>query len=277
MTGRADLQKILNSLPYRNWAMTHTIDAGKVQSEWEGKRRPMPTSGYAAGLVGLIRRFPAATVPPLENGSTYQGIYSQPGALVRNPRGGVEDIARYKSEGIRWLLLNLEHTPDEWATIRARCDANGIKWGYWFHCLTPAHLTWLLNDSFGTDLVGINVEQELASTLGPSVIARIIADNPTTAETSLYLLGWVQNGVDCRPIGDLPAFLEIFPQDAPVLLNTETGKVKWLDCRNHAKELGLKHPLQLAGCYGAGKPSWYNKPYSLYTLDDAAPTLSSWL
>jgi hypothetical protein len=217
------------------------------------------------------------------------GAYAQQGALVRHPNGGVEDVGRYHQAGIRWLLLNAEHEPHEWATIRTRCDALGVKWGYWFHCRSLGQIEWLLALSKGTRLVGLNVEAEISTTLTPQVIADALKQTPTSAEVCTILLGWQgyvvngqHRGPDYRPIGHLPALLEIFPQpegsDGPISDTYTPPRVKWPHCRDHGRALGLSVPLQLAQCYGVTEPGWYDKPYSLYTLDDAARSgVEEWL
>lgn len=65
--GRAALEQLIASAPYRAWAALPgaRTDAGKVAAEMRGERRPTPGSSYARGLVRLARLHPTtATLPP---------------------------------------------------------------------------------------------------------------------------------------------------------------------------------------------------------------------
>lgn len=61
---RDALKEILDSLPYRAWAVTSPVDARKVAAEFAGTRKPTAGSHYARGLIRLCRLNPPAPVPP---------------------------------------------------------------------------------------------------------------------------------------------------------------------------------------------------------------------
>lgn len=217
----------------------------------------------------------------------YTGIYNQPGLLWR--QSDSEDVGRAYRAGFRWGLLQMN--ADNWATIRNRLKANGMGWGYWFHCRTVGDLRALLSTCRvdGAPMCGINVEYELLTTLTPDVIAREVAASGYQGDICTILLGWqgyVEAGKhygppDYRPIGQWPGLLEMFPQDAPALWKP-TEKIH--DCLGHARALGLKHPMQLMGVYdgswcGTPQPSWWNRtivPSHVYTADDLGDRFEGW-
>jgi hypothetical protein len=272
----SSLQLVVGSLNHRTWALTSPTDAGKVRSEMAGIRRPLPKSNYAKGLVMAARIAWGNSTPAPPPSPVYTGIFCLPGALARNPRGGVEDIARYKQAGMRWVLCSLDYAPAEWQTVISRCRSNGLPVGFWFHCRTVDHVRSLLGTCMeqAVGLCGINVEAELATTVPPSAIAKAVYDSEYQGAVCTVLYGWVQNSVDCGPISRWPALLEMFPADAPDLA---PPREKWPQCVEHAKQRGVKYPLQLAQCYRGGRPGWYDRPYSLYTLDDASGRIEEWL
>lgn len=199
-------------------------------------------------------------------------MFAQPGALVRTPGGNVEDAAAYKAAGVGWLLFNGEWA--DWGRLPRNCDIARMPWGYWFHCRRGVEVSGLLSESrkAGRPIVGINVEAELSTTLNPAVIRQLVDDSGYTGDVCTIMYGWVQNSVDCKPIGHWPALLEMFPADAPYLLDPATQTVKWADCETHARQLGLKHPHCLMQVYHDGEPNWYRDvtaPRHIYTLDDA--------
>jgi len=205
----------------------------------------------------------------------YSGVFSRPGALVRTPGGNVEDVARYKTAGLSWLLLNAEHA--DWYTVRMRCAQQQIPCGLWLHCRTVDQLRDLIyRNAAAHSIVGVNVEAELRTTLTPAVIRRLIDESGYQGEVAVITYGWIQNDVDMAPLADLPVMLECFPADDPNLWDEETRTVKWADCETHARQLGVQHPMLLMQAYrrqplGWGRPSWYPavSPRHVYTLDDA--------
>lgn len=282
--GRAALEQTVGSLPYRTWAALpgSKTDAGKVSLEMAGQHRPSPSSAYAKGLVRLARLHPATPAAPPEPPSGI-GLLAKRFAFYRNPRGGVENVAAAKSAGLGLAFLNIgDFLPEEWGKLTVKLDANQIEWGYWAHCRTLPQLEALLNRSRekARPVVGLNIENELASILPPAVIVQAVTQSGYLGQATTVLLGWVQNGVDCRPIGDWPALLEIFPQDAPALWPADE---KVADCLSHARTLGLKYPIPVYGTYpddvlGEAKPSWYNMAlhHGLYAVDDTGEDWQTW-
>lgn len=277
--GREALEQVVASVPYKTWALTAPIDAAKVVNEMAGIRRPSASSNYARGIVRLARLNPPLVTTPAGG----VGLLAKRFAFYRNPRGGVENVAAAKQAGLGLAFLNIgDFAPEEWDKLTTKLDAAKVEWGYWAHCRTLPQLQALLNRSRDKHrpVVALNVEQELASTLSPTVIAATVQASAYRGEISTVLLGWVQNGVDCSPIATWPALLEIFPQDAPSLWKP-TEKV--YDCLAHARQLGLKFPIPVYGTYpdedlGEAKPSWYDRTihHGLYTVDDTGESWVEW-
>lgn len=105
--GRAALEQVVASLPYRDWAKQHGTDAAKVKAEMAGIRRPQPGSAYARGLVRLARVHPPGGMSPSSP------LWLEDGVFVRrfsNFSGAERDAA--KTVGFRWMALQLDHSPD---------------------------------------------------------------------------------------------------------------------------------------------------------------------
>lgn len=248
---------------------------------------------FARLKLFLAKRRPKPPPSPLS-----LGLLGKPFAFYRNPRGGVENIQAAKDAGLRVLLLNVQDfVPSEWAKLLAKAEALGLTVGYWAHCTTVSEVDELLAHSVrhSRPLVCINVEQELASTVPPRAIADSVKRSGYPGEVSTILLGWVQNGVDLRPIGDWPILLELFPQDAAALWPpTERG----MQCLEHANIQGAKLPVLVYGTYdmseqqaakirslgyplvtaGDAQPGWYpmNMHHGLYTVDDTGERWVVW-
>lgn len=275
------------------------------EGRWRGKGpksqpRPawfpmvIPPAWFARLALFLKRRTSVPVQPP----APQLGAFGRPFAFYRNPQGGVESVGRAHGAGLRTALLNIgDHSTSSWSTVTARMDTWDITWGYWWHCRTMAHIEQLLAASVRNKrpIVGINVEAELGGALGPWVIRDCVARSGFQGQVATVLMGWVQNNVDCRPIGDWVAMLEIFPQDAAELWDP---KVKVYHCLEHARNLGLKLPVPFYATYpmrpeqrvkiGAihpdppttlvAQPSWYDRTlmHGLYTVDDTAEDWDTW-
>lgn len=239
----------------------------------------IPAAWWARLAAFLARR----AKPPA---SIYTGPYAKPGLLWR--RSDSEDVGRAFRAGFRWGLLQLG--ADNWDLIRRRLGEQGMPWGYWYHCRTLGDLHGLLNVSRfeSAPLVGINVEKELETTLSPAVIRRELDASGYQGAACTILLGWqgyVENGQhkgpDMRPIGHLPALLEVFPQDAPAMWPPTDSLPRLLD---HARALGSQYPMQLMGAYrdidlGTPTPGWYDRtlvPSHVYTADDLGDRFEGW-
>lgn len=127
------LEQIVGSLPYRAWAATAKTDAGKVDAEMLGQRRPLPGSAFARGLVRLARLDPPG--PPAPN---IDPVWQRDLVFTRtlsNFTGVLRDAAR--AAGFSVVLVQLDHTlyadenRQELAAIGAGLRAQGWKIAGW--------------------------------------------------------------------------------------------------------------------------------------------------
>lgn len=224
---------------------------------------------------------------------TYRGYLKKPGALWRTPDGQEVDAAY--AAGLRWAMLGLDHPPEAWGIVRARLERLGVPYGWWFHCRNEDDLEMLVRVTLetGAPFVGINVEEELRTTLKPDLLAR--KTTGLLAEKVLITLGWVGNDVDLRPTRTWATLLEVMPQDS---VDLWPPSVKVYDCLTHARSLGALYPMQLMGCYpmsptqgakiaarygiespaGWARPEWFDRkiPNHVYTANDVNLRWAEW-
>lgn len=127
------LDQIVASLPYRAWAATAKVDAGKVAAELAGERRPQPGSAFARGLVRLARLDPPGPPPP-----TVDPLWQRDLVFTRtlsNFTGVLRDPAR--DAGFSVVVVQLDHTAyadanrAELASIGPGLRARGWKLAGW--------------------------------------------------------------------------------------------------------------------------------------------------
>lgn len=121
--GRAALEQVIASKPYRDWAVNHAADAAKVKAEMAGIRRPQPGSAYARGLVRLARVHPSGGASPAA------AIWLRDGVFVRrfsNFSGAEREAALLA--GFTWLALQLDHSPDVQHNIDHMAIARAEGW-----------------------------------------------------------------------------------------------------------------------------------------------------
>lgn len=240
----------------------------------------------------LAKRKPIPAPPPS------LGLLDKPFALYRNPKGGVENVAAAHAAGLRVVLLNVrDFTPAEWGTVITRAKNFGMAVGYWAHCFDVDDVERLLDYSERDEcpLVMVNVEAELATSLTPPVLRDTTGRSSYKGQITYIVYGWVQNGVDLRPIGDKVLALEVFPQDDANLWHPS---VKVQHCLEHARIQGAKLPVAVYGTYemserqaekiralghpgvqaGDAVPGWYNRAihHGLYTVDDTGEQWGLW-
>lgn len=100
------LDQIVGSLPYKAWAVTSAVDAGKVASELAGVRKPLPGSAFARGLVRLARLDPPGPPPP-----AVDQLWARDGVFTRtlsNFSGNQRDAAF--AAGFNVVYVQLDHT-----------------------------------------------------------------------------------------------------------------------------------------------------------------------
>jgi hypothetical protein len=130
------LDQITGSLPYKAWAVSSPVDAGKVTSELAGVRKPLPGSAFARGLVRLARLDPPG--PPPIPPSALDPLWQRDLVFTRtlsNFSGIQREAAR--AAGFSVLLVQLDYTEyagpnrDELATIGPGLRNAGWKIAGW--------------------------------------------------------------------------------------------------------------------------------------------------
>jgi len=192
-----------------------------------------------------------------------------------------EDLGRARAAGLRACLFNLDAPNEDWRVLRVRAGALSMGWGWWKHVHDVVELDTLLGSCVGWDtaLCGINVEHELETVLPPAVVADRIRASGYAGQVFLVAYGWVQNNVRVtdKDLGRLPWLLEMFPQDAPELW---VPLAKWPQCISHARDVGIRYPYQLVGCYGDARPDWWTElqvDRSLYPANAINDEWERWL
>ena len=202
------------------------------------------------------------------------------GAFLRNPRGGVEDVAEMKAAGIAWLALNVgdDQHWDDWQVVRDRADAAGVAVLPWARVRTMIELHDLMEtaDVFSSRVIA-NIENEFETVLPPAKVAALLADYTLQShalDAAISTVGWVYNAVDYSPLANYPVLLQLFPQD----MKRDPAELEQIqaDCVKHARERGFVHVGITAQTYGAAEPSWYaymnGTPRSYFTGDDIGAT-----
>lgn len=111
IAGRDFLELIFDSLPYKAWAATSPIDAGKVQAEFNGIHRPSPSSKYAKGLVGLCRENPPEPQPPPPPPPSPLALVWRGDAVYTTALGNFDGLRRNpaKAAGFKTCYVQLLH------------------------------------------------------------------------------------------------------------------------------------------------------------------------
>lgn len=198
-------------------------------------------------------------------------LTSASGAFLRNPAGGVEDVAEMKAAGMSWLALNIGDGQawNDWRIVIDRARAIGVDVFPWARCRTLAECYDLLDQA---DLVGfralLNLEDELETVCPPAKVAEILADFPEL-EVGISSVAWLYNDVDFTPFASLPVLLQIFPQDN----RWEPAEIelRQQECVKHARAKGFTYVGVTVQAYGGAKPEWYGYiegTFSIFTGDD---------
>lgn len=199
------------------------------------------------------------------------------GAFLRNPRGGVEDVAEMRTVGrLNWIALNIgDHGPVEWDMVRSRARLAGVKvipWARVRNTPNVAALAWTALN-WGSPAIGLNLEAEAKTVLPPAACATAIGAAGYAAETLTVTECWLYNAVDWHPLAELGAcVLEIFPAESDAAKRPA-------DCAAHAWEMGFRAVRPCYGTYAGQTPDLYDLtvPHSLYTADDVgAGNWESW-
>lgn len=193
MGGRDYLLQVVNSLPYKQWAMNHPIDAGKVAAELAGTRKPSASSNYAKGLIGLARLYPLPS-PPLVT-VQWEGITGVVAQAASWPADYPTAVAA-RSAGMKRLMLQFGDVTTNDANRREVAGGWAQKWRDALGGSSPVMKWWRVNQSEGNTAPYPEILwPAIANTEDLAEMARIPALLDAGAQ-GLFLLG--------KPHGPLP-------------------------------------------------------------------------
>ncbi len=227
----------------------YPIDAGKIENEQKGVKKPLPASDFAKGIVEEIRKHPL-NPPPLTN----FGIWDKPTVMLHAANGGVE----YQEEQVKYFGSAMcdKNSPVSWDAYKARAATAGLKTVDWWHCHDYTQIQTLL-DMFKQNPLktgGLNLESIVFEGIQPAVVAQMI-DNTLGPDAILNIitLGWM-DGIDWSALSRHVFALEFFLNDPPP--NGDWQGINDVDlCRQlawHAREdCGVRKLTMLCGIYEA--------------------------
>lgn len=204
----------------------------------------------------------------------YAGFFARDGALLRNPRGGVDDIPKMKAAGLKWVALNVGDYPGlQWMNIRLLCNQAGIDVIPWQRCYKETdviHLMGIATD-WASEALVVNLEDEgwrqtEMGFLPPEKVGELLA--PWQEEVAVSTVGFPPAWPKWKAIKGAVGLMQAFMNERTDL----TPKV----CTDRGKECGFVASFPTFGVYSAKFP-WskkmyldlWNGPWSLYTWDDS--------
>jgi hypothetical protein len=269
----------------------YPIDAGKIESEQKGIKKPLPASDFAKGIVEEIRKHPL-NPPPLTN----FGIWNAPTVMLHASNGGVE----YQEEQVKYFGSAMcdRNSPAPWDDYKARATRAGLKTVDWWHCHDYNMIQELLNIAKQNPLktCGLNLESIVFEGIKPNIVAQMIDETlGPDAILNIITLGWM-DGIDWSALSRHVFMLEFFLNDPPTsgdwqgISDVELCKqLAW-----HAREdCGVRKLTMLCGIYDAPSnpyggrvlpASYYKKVISdagerfggIYLGDNNGPNYSQW-
>lgn len=220
----------------------------------------------------VAKRKARVTVPPPVVVPAYKGLLNANGTWLRNPRGGVEDVAEMSRVGLmRWLGYNLNKgdwlLPSDWAVVRSRAANLGMPTIPWLRVRTREDVRHLraTGEADRAPALGLNLEKEAEGQLTPAMCAEELQGY--RGEVITFMEAWLFASVDWHPLARLgPALLQIFPAES-------TAAHDPVGCEIQAHKKGFAHVFLCYGTYGGMNPSQFDltRPHSLYTGDDVGP------
>jgi len=200
-------------------------------------------------------------------------VFDRPGLYLRNPRGGVEDVAAMKAGGFSWVALNVgdDQEPAEWSVVEQRASASGVTVLPWRRCTTDtevAELCDLARREYSGRVI-VNAEKELdtgAVTAGAILTATEGMDAALSTEPVIF------SSLAGSPLlAKLIVQIQLFPQE-----NDDSKRPR--DCRERAFRLGAKTVHFMLGVHDLGPKDFpgCQAPYSVYTADDCGNVFAPW-
>jgi len=200
-------------------------------------------------------------------------VFDRPGLYLRNPRGGVEDVAAMKAGGFSWVALNVgdDQEPSEWSVVEHRASASGVTVLPWRRCTTDTEVAELC-DLARRDYSGrviVNAEKELDT--GP-VTAGAIVTATEGMDAALSTEPMIFSTLAGSPLlAKLIVQIQLFPQENDASKDPR-------HCRAVAFRLGAKTVHFMLGVHELDPEDFppCQAPYSVYTADDCGNVFEPW-
>jgi len=195
--------------------------------------------------------------------------------FLRDPRGGVEDVAAMAAAGFGAIFCNVgDHDPSEWQTIRGRAGAAGVICGPWLRTATSDnrfdydrfHTLLEVADQWASPLI-VNSESELNGT-GSEITTYIDAQlGPRDAAISMETIPFAN--VEWWPLAERPVLPQLF------LANVDADEPS---VRELWQAYGVSCVVMTYGSYGGSVPGDYSggAPFGVYTADDCGGDYQAW-
>jgi hypothetical protein len=176
--------------------------------------------------------------------------------FLRDPRGGVEDIAAMRDAGFGAVFCNIgDHDPADWQTIRARAGAAGVVCGPWLrtadsnNTFDRVRFRRLLEvaDLWESPLI-VNTESEIQGT--GDTITSYINDQLGDRDAAISMEPWPFDNVSWVPLAERPMMPQL--ARAVVDFNEEGLRDIW-----HG--YGIKCVVMTFGSFGGSRPSDYDR------------------
>ena len=196
--------------------------------------------------------------------------------MLRDPRGGVEDLAAMSGAGFTAVYCNIgDHAAEDWNTIRDRANSEKMTCGPWLRTeqngeFSVAKLDELLATakSWGSPAI-VNSEKEIDDSW--NAWTRFIRDKVESegVEVAFSTEPWPYARVDWTPLVNIPVLPQLFTDSDLTDVDDVLGA--WWDA-------GITCVYPTFGSFGGRRPSDYNlqAPYSLYSADDCAQDYAAW-
>lgn len=160
------------------------------------------------------------------------GVYgSGNGYLFTHPGGDAELAVELMMNGFTWALYNVDGIdPGRYSDAIMQAKAHGLIYGPWARVRTPAEASKLedIGVSWGSEILGHNLETESETTLTPPMLQGVIG-RYKTMKRLVITEGWTQNSPDwsalSNVIGMPETFLNVNPNLHPKVCCDHTSAV----------------------------------------------------
>jgi hypothetical protein len=205
-------------------------------------------------------------------------VFDKPGLYLRNPAGGVEDIAAMKNAGFHWISINVgDHAEAEWDLIVSRARSLGVAVFPWQQCLNNEQvdsLCQMARERYNNCVI-VNVEKPLdLGYVNIEVVRGCTWNMDACISTEPWLFARQSTDpffVDWTRVRHHYIEMQLFPQENDVSKDPR-------NCRAHAYSLGVLKTKFQFGIHDLLPPSFPPRPprYSVYTADDCGQNYGRW-